>query len=322
MKHNKSLSFAALALSVVSLSGCGIQTAIETMALTAAMDLPYIVNNIDIDTQELAQYEHMPTTRAKQADIKYVQNILAIPKTITLDQFNVTVNFEITSPDLTNFLIFEQDLADLGEGGAAPAGLEGVGLTAFVMIPVGTGDYAFKENTEATSSLTNFADYLSGSFEVMDVVKITEQLQKEIKIDVTGKIGGAEKTKSFYFKINRTSLDDLASIANTSLEDLGVPAEIAEYIADWPAEPQQEVLDYVADSWPAEMPTEMQTLIDNNEWPADLPVEWQEEWPSPEVAETWIEENWPENLSDLDWAAAAGILGMMDMQPQGRLPRA
>ena len=42
------------------------------------------------------------------------------------------------------------------------------------------------------------------------------------------------------------------------------------------------------------MPTEMQTLIDNNEWPADLPVEWQEEWPSPEVAETWIEENWPE----------------------------
>ena len=145
MKHNKSLSFAALALSVVSLSGCGIQTAIETMALTAAMDLPYIVNNIDIDTQELAQYEHMPTTRAKQADIKYVQNILAIPKTITLDQFNVTVNFEITSPDLTNFLIFEQDLADLGEGGAAPAGLEGVGLTAFVMIPVGTGDYAFKE---------------------------------------------------------------------------------------------------------------------------------------------------------------------------------
>ena len=58
-----------------------------------------------------------------------------------------------------------------------------------------------KKNTEATSSLTNFADYLSGSFEVMDVVKITEQLQKEIKIDVTGKIGGAEKPNHSILKL-------------------------------------------------------------------------------------------------------------------------
>lgn len=311
MKNKKALGFTALALSVVSLSGCGIQTAIETMALGAAMDLPYIVNNVDLETKNLEQFETMPTSISKRTDIKYVQNILAIPKTIEMPQYKLSVEFEITSTNIGDFLVFEQGMEDLGEG-ALPEGLEGLNLVAFVLIPVGTGDYKFKANTEATSSLQNFADYLSADFEVMDVVKITEQPVKDIKIDVTGKIGKALKTKSFYFKINRTSLNDLASLADTSLEDLGVPTEIADYIADWPTVAQPEVLDYVEENWPAEVPAEVQTWIDNDEWPESLPAEWQDEWPSGAEAETWLEENWPENLSDLDWAEAVGILGMVN----------
>ncbi len=317
MKHKKSLTITALALSVVSLTGCGFQTAVESMALSAAMQLPYIVNNVDVKTQELAQFENMPTTKSRQADIKYVQNVLAIPKTIAMEEYGLSVSFEIASEQEANFLIFEEDLEELsGEGSLE--GMDGVSLTAFVLIPVGLGDYAFREDSTATSSLLDFVDHMQESFDVMDVVKISEQAEVEVKINVTGKIGNTTKTQPFYFKINETSLDDLASIADTSLEELGVPSEIVEYIEDWPSEPEPEVIEFVEDNWPEEMPAEVEELI-GDDWPETLPEEWQTEWPSPEEAADWLDddENWPDNLSDLDWADLVGILGNMD---QSQLP--
>lgn len=315
MKNKKALSFTALALSVVSLSGCGFQTAIETMALTAAMDLPYILNNVDLETQQLAQFETMPTSTSKRADISYVQNVLAIPKSIELEQYGLSVAFEIASTSLDNFLVFEQSLDELGEGGEAPAGLEGMSLTAFVLLPVGIDDFAFLEDEEAQSSVMAFADYMAASFDVMDAVKITEQPTIELAIDVTGKIGKAEKTKTFYFTLNSITLNDLAALADTSLEELGVPPEIEEYIVDWPEEPATEVLDFVGENWPTDMPPEVQELIDNDTWPSNVPEEWQEDWPTPEEAETWLEENWPENLSDIDWIEIVGIVGAQNLNP-------
>ena len=324
MKSKKALSLTVFTLSTLSLTGCGFQAAINTMALSAAMQLPYIVNNVDLETKALAQFETMPTSLANQAEISYVQNVLAIPKSISISQsgINVQVDFEIESEGLDNFLIFEQSLNDLaGEGGDSgqgmPEGLENLELTAYILIPIGTGDYTFREDETATSSITAFADYLQSDFDVIDVLKITEQDMVELSIDVTGKIGEQEKTKTFYFQINETSLDDLAALADTSIAELGVPEEIAEYVSNWPEEPQPEVIDYVGDNWPAEIPQEM---VDNwEEITANVPAipdEWLETWPSPEEAETWLEENWPEDLSDYDWLVDAGILGMANSQPQ------
>lgn len=324
MKSKKALSLTVFTLSTLSLTGCGFQAAINTMALSAAMQLPYIVNNVDLETKALAQFETMPTSLANQAEISYVQNVLAIPKSISISQsgINVQVDFEIESDGLDNFLIFEQSLNDLaGESGDSgqgmPEGLENLELTAYILIPIGTGDYTFREDETATSSITAFADYLQSDFDVIDVLKITEQDMVELSIDVTGKIGEQEKTKTFYFQINETSLDDLAALADTSIVELGVPEEIAEYVSNWPEEPQPEVVDFVGDNWPAEIPQEM---VDNwEEITANVPAipdEWLETWPSPEEAETWLEENWPENLSDYDWLVDAGILGMGTSQPQ------
>ncbi len=325
MKSKKALSLTVFTLSTLSLTGCGFQAAINTMALSAAMQLPYIVNNVDLETKALEQFEKMPTTLANQADIKYIQNVLAIPKSISISQsgINVKVDFEIASEGLDNFLVFEQNLNDLAGGTSGdsgqgmPSGLENLQVSAYILIPVGLGNYKFRQNETATSSITAFADYLQTDFDVIDVLKITEQNMVELSIDVTGKIGEQEKTKTFYFQINETSLDDLAALADTTITDLGVPEEIAQYVSNWPTEPQPEVIDYVGNSWPAEIP---QQMVDNwDQITANVPAipdTWLETWPSPEEAQTWLETNWPDNLSDYDWLVDAGIIGMGTTQPQ------
>lgn len=308
MKNKKALTLTVFALSMVSLSGCGLQAAINTMALSAAMQLPYIVNNVDLETQSLAQFETMPTSLSTEAEIQYVQNVLAIPKSIAISQsgINVNVEFVIESEGIANFLVFEQNLNELaGEGGQLPEQLQDVELTAFVLVPVGLGDYSFNDDPATTESIAAFADHMQTDFDVVDVLKITEQPMVELSIDVTGKIGTSEKTKTFYFKINRTTLDDLAALADTTIEELGVPTEIAEYVAEWPSTPQPEVLTYVNENWPATMPPEM----GGENWPEELPTEWQTTWPSAEEAEDWVETNWPENLSEFDWMVYAGLIG-------------
>lgn len=321
MKNKKVATLTVFTLSLVSLSGCGFKAAIETMALSAAMELPYMINYVDLETQEFTPSDEntpLPTTTRKRVDINFLKDIMAIPSSIEMSQFGVSVDFEISGEALANFVQIEVSLNDFGDGAALPEGLDGLSLSAYAMIPVGTAEYDFKA-PEYTESLDSFIGYLENDVKMMDVVKITEQKTREISLEITGKIGKTERTKTFYFRINQTSLSDLAELAGTTLEDLGVPSDLIEVIENWPSEPTGEVLDFVNENWPAEVP---QGVIDNYD---QLPPEVQEfigpledlaeNWPDPEDAEGFVDENWPESFSDMDWIEIIGLLETNDLGP-------
>ena len=322
MKNKKIATITVFSLSLVSLSGCGFKAAIETMALSAAMSLPYMINYVDIETQEFSSSDDntpLPTSSSKRVDINFLKNIMAIPSSIDMEQYGVKVDFELSGDALLNFVTIEVDMDDLGEGIEMPEGLEGLSLSAYGLIPVGTADYEFKDE-QYTDSLDSFITYLEEDVKMMDVVKITEQATVEIEFNITGKIGSSEKTKTYYFRINKTTLDDLASLAGTTLEELGIPAELVDIIEDWPEEPTEEVLDFVNENWPTDVP---QSVIDNyDELPPEIqdfigdPETLSETWPDPEDAETYIEENWPESFSDMDWAEIMGMIGTGDVPPE------
>lgn len=323
MNVKKLPALSVFTLSLVTLSGCGFKAAIETAALTAAMQLPYMLNYVDLATQEFHpsdNEEHkLPITERRRAQIDYLRNVMVIPKSIEVDKFGIKakVEFEIEGDDKSNFVMLSVNMEDLGEGISLPEGLDGISLSAYALVPVGipkNGTYKFQA-PEYTSNLESFMNYFKeeNPGRMMEVVKITEQEEKDLSFTVKGKIKNSSKQQTYYFHVNETTLEDLANLAGTSLEDLGIPTEILDLIENWPEEPTQEMMDFVNDNWPSSAPAD---IIDNYD---QLPPEVQEflgdpedliaNWPDPEEAQNFLEENWPESFSDMGWAELIGMFG-------------
>lgn len=322
MKLKKLGALSVFTLSLTSLTGCGFKAAVETMALSAAMQLPYMLNYVDLSTKEFTSSDSenpLPISRGRRAEIDYLRSVMVIPKSIEVSQFglNLKVEFEIEGTDKDNFVVLSVNMEDLGEGIELPGGLDGISLSAFALVPVGIpqdGQYKFQE-PQYTESLTSFMGYFENNNpgRMMEVVKITEQNARDLEFKVTAKLNKTTKSKNFYFHVNETTLNDLADLAGTSLEDLGIPTEIIDLIEDWPEEPTQEMLDFVNDNWPTTPPADIVSNYD--QLPPDVqeflgdPDTLMDNWPSPEAGEDFIQNNWPSQFSDMGWAELIGMFG-------------
>lgn len=291
MQRKNRLKLPIILITSSLLTSCSgfFQKKTEELAIKLAMNLPYVVNVVNVKDQKLEDNFDIPNAKSKQKDIKYLQNALAIPQSIVVEQYGVTVDFTtkiITEKDLFVFTVGEFNL----EGTAK--------VEARVLLPIGEGEFSISRDQSDIKTIEDAAAFLNeGKFTPKDIITISKQDAHEIVFEVTGTIGSYSVSKKYYFKINPITLNEILETFNIKSDDVGISQEIIDLIDDWSSTPPKEVTDTITDKWPDKKP---ENITEEN-WPEELPQEWIEEggWPTdPEVVNDFIEENWPDELPE------------------------
>lgn len=202
MKHKlwKKLSVTLVAL--LSLTSCKlIDNIVNRILLTAADQLPFLVNVIDLMAMQegggedlpITQFDDPPLHANKRANINYITNALLIPKKLEVSGIPYNLEFSLPESGVNGFHQFVLTNEDLPAEFQEEIPLQ---LEVYVLIPVGTstilGNASSLEDLEGVMNDTSQTELASAA----------NQESIDVELPITIRAGANHsKLKTFYLKL-------------------------------------------------------------------------------------------------------------------------
>lgn len=194
MKKLNVLKKLSLVVLLPFLAGCAlIDNIVANIALNMIFGTEFVVNKINIQSQEMTPLAERPTSASKRLNVTYGLDVLAFPKGVAIEQFQdfpVSFTYEFSEPAVRD-LFFETTLEQSGEGLSAS-------LTAFY--PLGSLD-----KPATGSAIEDIKDFLS----LESFIDLTKESDVDFSIKVTGQVKEKTKSETYYFKLTTTGLPKL-----------------------------------------------------------------------------------------------------------------
>lgn len=204
---------------IFSLTSCKfLANILSNVLVTAIMNSPLVLNGIDLlpegaDSQPgLIEWETLPTTEEARTGLEYFKNVLVTPKmfeTSILDS-PVRIDFQVTVTGedegaADNFKMIDVSKDDLPEGfefdtSALPLP---VNFALSVIVPVGDSDLF--DNVNSFEDLQGLMETTSQQ----DLIEATNQVDREITLDIKAVAGTKEVNKSFFFNLTKPGFGQL-----------------------------------------------------------------------------------------------------------------
>lgn len=202
--------FPLTVVTLFSLTSCKfVANIVGTILVNAAVNLPVLVNGVDIlpegkDSEPaLIEFAQEPSAVSARANLDYFKNVLVIPNTLESEVLGspIKVTFEtIISGDegaadsFKTMIVTKDELpSDFNfDLSSLPVPVD---FSLKLLIPIGESDLL--DDVTSFNDLTSLLETKSQK----EIIEATDQVAKNVKIEVSARSGSTKKSKDFYFNL-------------------------------------------------------------------------------------------------------------------------